>query len=247
MTTVIVQNVLDEIREPDTNIHKCGFCREYGHNISQCNNGRIVEIDNKLNSLLDICKREQNDIRLYNCVKLLKIKELRVLLYLKEIRCSSKFTKNRYVALIMLLYYYNAEMFPEGYTAEFVDIQKYWYDVGIAGLSHTDAFNTYMINTRSRKSVRKFEIEPTMSCLDDMNEYECADCPICMNDNIKPTNIISTNCNHTFCGNCMKTYLDTIRKNVECSPSCALCRSSITSLQINDVDLFKDFTENYCL
>ena len=75
MTTVIVQNVVEEIREPITNTHKCGFCRECGHNISQCNNGRIVEIDNKLKSLLDICKREKNDIRLYNSVKLLKVKE----------------------------------------------------------------------------------------------------------------------------------------------------------------------------
>lgn len=54
----------------------------------------------------------------------------------------------------------------------------------------------------------------------------CDDCPICM-EKISLEKCVSTNCNHSFCSECICNYIKTCNSNS--LPRCSLCRTTTTS------------------
>lgn len=80
----------------------------------------------------------------------------------------------------------------------------------------TNKFNYYEDNTNIEETV----------CLDD---FELPECPICYNVLEQNTNYCVTNCNHTFCFNC-------IARSIRSDNKCPLCRETLDkSNEINNL------------
>jgi hypothetical protein len=69
-------------------------------------------------------------------------------------------------------------------------------------------------------------------------------CPICF-DEIQEKDKIITNCNHTFCNNCVQRYLKSLN-NSDKIPVCAYCRDPMKSLKITNPILCKQIQDKYC-
>ena len=70
-------------------------------------------------------------------------------------------------------------------------------------------------------------------------------CAICL-DFHKKINSLITNCQHEFCKKCVCDYLDSeYLKNGNCVPTCAMCRTIITTLETKDVELYDELYERY--
>ena len=108
---------------------------------------------------------------------------------------------------------------------------------------YVNAFTYMNANNYDETPNYHWKIEPIMPQLYTESELrEIKQCPICY-DETREFNLMTTNCNHTFCNNCITTYLDTER-NKQC-PHCPMCRSTITSMNIKSIILFDEFSNRY--
>jgi hypothetical protein len=92
----------------------------------------------------------------------------------------------------------------------------------------------------------KWVIHPLLICLETSNELqEDVFCAICLESHEK-MNILTTNCEHAFCKKCICHYLDSDYLNKENRlPTCAMCRTIITTLETKDEELYDDLYERY--
>jgi hypothetical protein len=92
----------------------------------------------------------------------------------------------------------------------------------------------------------KWVIHPLLICLETSNKIqEDVFCAICLESH-KKMNILTTNCEHEFCKKCMCDYLDSDYLNKENRlPTCAMCRTIITTLETKDAELYDDLYERY--
>lgn len=85
----------------------------------------------------------------------------------------------------------------------------------------------------------KMDIQPIMLCTEEHDETEKQEeCPICLTDQ-KIHDTIMTNCNHSFCKDCVVKSLD-VSKNARKQLSCALCRSQVHSLETKNVEEYNN-------
>ena len=84
---------------------------------------------------------------------------------------------------------------------------------------------------------QKFDINIIMALDDDITEEE--DCPICISS-INPNEIIKLNCNHNFCGCCVKQSMIKYQNQ-----KCALCRAPTTSVSVKTEQMYNLLAE-YC-
>lgn len=84
---------------------------------------------------------------------------------------------------------------------------------------------------------QKFDINIIMALDDDITEEE--DCPICITS-INPDEIIKLNCNHNFCGCCVKQSMIKYQNQ-----KCALCRAPTTSVSVKTEQMYNLLAE-YC-
>lgn len=84
-----------------------------------------------------------------------------------------------------------------------------------------------------------------MSFVQDFTVAEDApdcDCPLCF-DPIKANEIIVTNCNHTFCGTCVKGFATAIKDKTK-KPECHMCRATITGLKVGSHQIHAEISEH---
>jgi hypothetical protein len=96
-------------------------------------------------------------------------------------------------------------------------------------------------NYDKTRSPKKFNI---VAKLKEDKDESCIDCPICF-DSIPKKDMITTNCNHDYCGACLTNYFNGLSCTKD--PSCPLCREQITQLQFKNKTLFNDIREKYIL
>jgi hypothetical protein len=75
---------------------------------------------------------------------------------------------------------------------------------------------------------KKYTITTIKYCKKSENKNSCKDCSICYEET-EPSNFVRLNCEHEFCGICVKTIID---KNDK--PSCAFCRTEIKTMHVYD-------------
>lgn len=68
------------------------------------------------------------------------------------------------------------------------------------------------------------------------------DCPLCF-DPIKANEIIVTNCNHAFCGTCVKGFTNAIKDKTK-KPECHMCRATITGLKVGSHQIYTEISEH---
>jgi hypothetical protein len=107
---------------------------------------------------------------------------------------------------------------------------------------YVNAF-TYTNSRAYNNSNYQWKIEPIMTRLYTESELrEIKQCPICYDDTPE-INLMTTNCNHTFCNTCITTHLETERNKRH--PHCPMCRSTMTTMNIKSIILFEEFSNKY--
>ena len=97
---------------------------------------------------------------------------------------------------------------------------------------------------RASVSVKKYDINPYImlnSWDEDVNES--CDCVICW-ENVKIMDTVTLNCNHTFCAGCIKNILVSNSSNNGQKPCCALCRQTMKTFQVKDVETYNSISEH---
>lgn len=82
--------------------------------------------------------------------------------------------------------------------------------------------------------------------LEEEEKVDGCECAICLNDEISSSDIVRLNCEHQFCGDCVISTLKTHKKSSEFEPRCALCRTDISEIKTNNVDVQSKIQE-FCL
>jgi hypothetical protein len=73
-------------------------------------------------------------------------------------------------------------------------------------------------------------------------DSHACDCTICF-DEIPATDAVVTNCNHSFCGTCIKGFA-TANKDKTKTPDCPMCRTSLTEFKIGNQQVHNDIQEH---
>jgi len=89
--------------------------------------------------------------------------------------------------------------------------------------------------------IKKYDIEP-MLVSGEVEEGE-EECAICY-ENIECMDLVKLNCNHKFCGSCIKGSLKS-HNNIYRGPSCALCREEIVSFRVKNPEIY-DLVAEHC-
>ena len=64
------------------------------------------------------------------------------------------------------------------------------------------------------------------------------ECPLCFDD-FAATDIIVTNCNHSFCGTCVKGFSTSIKDKTKI-PNCPMCRTNLTEFKVGSQQVYAD-------
>ena len=102
------------------------------------------------------------------------------------------------------------------------------------------------LNNEFDSSSKKYCITPILSP-DNTNTNDLVleeDCPICY-EQIGCIDSVLLNCNHKFCGSCVLSTLSHQRFKT-CSPSCAMCRETITTMTVNNNNTYNNISE-FCI
>ena len=87
---------------------------------------------------------------------------------------------------------------------------------------------------------RKFEIKTILCVKPEESEVE-EDCNICY-EKTKNCNMVTLNCQHNFCGNCVSQTLKKCNKIK--FPNCAMCRTKIENVIVKDEEVLNILKEN---
>jgi hypothetical protein len=98
------------------------------------------------------------------------------------------------------------------------------------------------LDERFSRTVRKFNIIPTLLVQENENLEECEDCPICY-ESVKLLDIAEIGCGHKFCGECVTKTLQKHNKRDE--PCCAMCRGKIETCIVKKQEVYDQIVE-YC-
>jgi hypothetical protein len=90
--------------------------------------------------------------------------------------------------------------------------------------------------------VKKYNIVPSLFC-EEQEAEELEECSICY-EQMKRINAVTLNCNHRFCGGCIKQTLECHNDLIN-NPSCALCRTTMTSFSVKNPDTYNEISL-YC-
>lgn len=111
--------------------------------------------------------------------------------------------------------------------------------------SQNDPYSqVYYYLPKKYPEIEKWFIDTIIINLDTAEELKQQnnECPICLNEYYSFQSVI-TNCNHSFCKECICKHIDTYdKKDI---PSCPMCRSDIHRFEIKDIEYFEDLQEKY--
>jgi len=91
---------------------------------------------------------------------------------------------------------------------------------------------------------KKFNIALTLEIEEGV--VEACECAICLNSEISKSDVITLNCEHQFCGDCIIGTLKNHKKSSELEPRCALCRADVSEIRTNNADILARIQEFCC-
>ena len=222
-------------------IRRCSCCRSEGHNISQCNDSMLLNFQTILTSRRDEL-REIPSIDVDN-----KIAYFETWLYGQDhhlvksyaMRFCGAYARNTIeicaAKIINSIWNVNQDIWGnnQSQTQDFISLPD---------SENMERAVEYLLELRNNRNQpdenRKFDIIPIL-CSESSNLQE--DCSICYEE-IVNSNMVSLNCAHKFCGTCLsQTFKKCNPNNVPC---CALCRTKIEYVMINDVKTLDIIKEN---
>ena len=197
---------------------RCGYCREVGHNVTECSSNEVVLHSNQLEELMNDPTTTIDRLHEWLSNKseaLIKV----ILCKMRLVRFTTHLTHLQLVNIILsrmdqIRVGRNALQNIINNANQIAD--EYRGELQLPRFEITDE------NVYNKLSITTSEVT---------NNSEDIICPICF-ENVEQEKICKTNCNHEFCKDCMNKSLrdNIIIKN---ESGCPLCRSKITHLYIS--------------
>ncbi len=242
----------------------CSFCNSYTHNITTCRDPEIEQIYQRIKNIyLDIAMRqyindEENMFRT-ELARLFNLRQLRGV----AIRYARSSVASKGVMIKRIYNYFKRSIIipqnGEQWLTRRIPTQTYdilWYMDTSPDIVQTDIQNIMnQLNfigrldeflptqTQTQIETQKFDIIPILEeqLLQPQKEktYECSICY----ENLHNEDIVKLNCNHEFCGKCIKESLK-LHNNKHLGPNCALCRELITAFYVKKTDIYNSIAEH---
>ena len=245
---------------------KCAYCHHIGHNINNCKDPSIEILDQTiLEKMIFITVLFRTLISHYEialCFKellnILSYDELKILIYKKNLKKLAINDDNKtYIHYLRVnyqdkVYSYSNDELKQKFNEISDENYKTYGDEYLKTKLISDSFQLeeLLLNRmyEFRPPQRKFDILTTTTTTpspSSPSSIQQKDCPICL-DEITHTNQIITNCNHTFCNDCIQKYFKSLNHNIHKDPVCAYCRDPMKALEIPDPTLRKQIQTKYC-
>jgi len=220
---------------------RCSFCKSFTHNVTNCDNDRLLNFKENLISKRDDL-REIHSIDFNNKISYFEtwlLGQNQKLVKSYAIRFCGAYARNTVeicaVKIINSIWNVNQDIWGnnQSQSSDFVSLPD---------SANMEIAVEYLLGLRNNRNQpdenRKFDIIPIL-CSASSNPQE--ECSICYEE-IETSNMVSLNCNHSFCGTCLS---QTFKKcNPNSLPCCALCRTKIECVMVNDIKTLDIIKEN---
>jgi hypothetical protein len=235
----------------------CSFCRNTGHNITTCNDDRLLEFERlcitsetNLGSaafkewLLGYSLQHQNVTRAY-AVRYCGCSVRNYLMtcvdhIVRRISGLNDFQQPREPPSQSN---YDSELWNRLRRGVLSASQTPLLHQMFVGANNIEELMSAMLFvemiTRVRDDLtrsRKFNIQTNVVECSQSNTCECN---ICYESKLKPE-FVKLNCGHEFCKDCLKQFLQNVRTE---QPLCAFCRSEIINMELTSEDIRNEFNE----
>ena len=233
----------------------CSYCKKSGHKINHCDDPNIDILYKKaINAtIFSVCITVNEYERTKFMMRWIDLEytqeELRILGY--KINCFNKIEDNKECFLKEMATNYLEIQFPNSIPGSLDDISDETIkDLARVFVETVKGYDYIMskILRYLRPPQRKFKIETMLICTETLEELieTNSHCPICLSNDIKCIDTITTNCQHTYCSPCLQGYFKNLnKKHIEEQPKCALCRAGMYSLEFKDPELFEEISNKY--
>jgi len=220
MNNLIPGNRLNNLR----NISRCcSFCRQQGHNISNCNDERIINFGLEClirKQVCDLTADSKHNFKEWVMNYYLTVDAEIVKAYGIS-KCDCRLRSSIYVIIEKII----DKMYPADYIEE--DIIPIMQDDLMLTARILQFLRYYsQINPEELEANQRFNITTIVESLDETKSAEICDCAICYGEDLQMKTFVTLNCQHKFCKDCLKNSF----KSVQRVPTCALCRSEITTI-----------------
>jgi hypothetical protein len=202
----------------------CSFCQVAGHNIRRCKDDRIENAWEQMYFMGNIITpitgmKNWEDINRFLQEILPWDVTVAVAIQFCYAKIKDKNNKDKILDLI--------------YDSLWRHWSNYWWTHQLQDLFDREV--------EMLKPKQQWKISTTLLCLETEEELkDPVDCPICL-DTCTKLETISTNCNHTFCKDCICSHIDHRKQK----PVCPMCRTYITSFEIKDVEIYDELYTKY--
>ena len=232
-----------------SNIKKCGFCRKPDHTIKNCKDDAIYELDKYLYdiALLDFLQNRKNYIA--GVIENLPISSIKVMYYLYNITFNTsiqdlsnilmeKYINEQFQNLLIKMNILNNENICKYLEEMYSKILESRIEVEDEIITKKFFFQKmHFIFLKDNISIRYFiEIErvsnnlldtkSTIRPIDNDNNNNTVECPICYSELDNNTKLI-TQCGHSYCYTCFYNYLNSLENDKYILPCCCFCRKEI--------------------
>jgi len=235
----------------------CSFCGYIGHDIRSCESPEILNIEQSFAQLYvdNLCEStylQLNSIQteeffVYKMTTRYLLRHIRVVAVTTGLARASGFTKADYATLIYRLY---TQMFITIASGNYVpnndsesnsnNIASYVRNlIDEFNLAAENAININAINANNVST--KFNISLILDFTQSTSSITDCECGICLEHNIEKKNMVSLNCKHSFCCNCVVRVLEMTSPSK--TPCCAFCRASITDIETSSSDNYTRLAE----
>jgi len=229
----------------------CSYCKKPGHNISKCKDPNLIDLEKKARdaSIFGDCIVDGTSKFLKVWLKTLTNIELRALGYkfysMEKFKLRYNSEKETYINNLESEFSWEELPWPLPEKLNNISEETFceFNELLIANTHETWHEYYKELVTIHRPTARRFDIEAKINRT---KKSKGKSCPICLSDKIKCKNIVTTNCNHEYCGDCFADYLQSVKADLNKTPKCACCREKITTIDVKDKALQKTYKKEFC-
>jgi len=229
----------------------CSYCEKPSHNISKCKDQSLDNLEKKARdaSIFGDCIVDGTSKFLKVWLNTLTNIELRALGYrfysMENFKLKYNCEREIYINNLAAEFSWEELPWPLPEKINNISEETFCEFIEILLANTHEIWHEYFEKVISihRPSTRRFNIEAKINRT---KKSKGTSCPICLSDKIKCKNIVTTNCNHEYCGDCLAEYLQSVKADETKTPTCACCREKITTIDVKDKVLQTTYKKEFC-
>lgn len=232
MNNLIPGNRLNNLRNI---VRRCSFCGVSGHNISNCNNERIIIFGNEClikKNLYDLTDDSKKNFKEWLIDYYLNANGREIVRAYAISKCDCRLRSSIDTIIEKII----DHMYPADYIEEENNL---FINEDVMLTLRILQFLRYYSSVDPEEPNQIFNITGSVVFLDEIKSAEICDCAICYEEELQLKNFVTLNCEHKFCKDCFKQSL----RSVQSVPTCALCRAEITTIIVHDESIKDDLKE----